>query len=146
MSAKNANKNAEVQAKVAKLFIKFVQQRSQLAKFTANTGCIRPYNYTATKEELALCTPYAQSILKLIEEGARLAPNLAIATKRRSYTGELGFNESNNGFGFVTEVGNTRVDNPFTYFYKQPAKSLQDAFDDMKTRLTAIMKEAGAIK
>ena len=146
MSAKNANKNAEVQAKVAKLFIKFVQQRSQLAKFTANTGCIRPYNYTATKEELALCTHYAQSILKLIEEGARLAPNLAIATKRRSYTGEIGFNESNNGFGFVTEVGNTRVDNPFTYFYKQPAKSLQDAFDDMKTRLTAIMKEAGAIK
>lgn len=64
-----------------------MQQRSQLVKYTANTGCIRPYNYTVTAEEKATCTPYTQSILTFIEEGAKVAPNLAIATKRRLYTG-----------------------------------------------------------
>ena len=146
ISAKNSNKNAEVQTKVAKLFIKFVQQRSQLVKFTANTGCIRPYNYTITAEEKATCTPYMQSILTFVEEGAKIAPNLPIATKRRLYTGEIGFNESNNGFGFVAKVGNATAFDPFTYFYKQPEKTVDDAFADMKSTITDILTRAGAVK
>ena len=145
LSAQNTNKNAEVQTKVAKLFIKFMQQRSQLVKYTANTGCIRPYNYTVTAEEKATCTPYTQSILTFIEEGAKVAPNLAIATKRRLYTGETGFNESNNGFAFVAKVGNATAKEPFTYFFNQPDKTVDDAFADMKTTITDILKSAGAI-
>ena len=145
LSAQNTNKNAEVQTKVAKLFIKFMQQRSQLVKYTSNTGCIRPYNYTVTAEEKATCTPYTQSILTFIEEGAKVAPNLAIATKRRLYTGETGFNESNNGFAFVAKVGNATAKEPFTYFFNQPDKTVDDAFADMKTTITDILKSAGAI-
>ncbi len=145
ISAKNTNKNAEVQTRVAKLFIKFVQQRAQLVKFTANTGCLRPYKYTITDEEKQTCTPYTRSILELIAEGATVAPNLAIATKRRQFTGEDGFNESNNGFAFRAKVDNNVYKEPFTYFYMNPDKTVDDAFGEMKSTITSILKEAGAI-
>ncbi len=145
LNAQTANKNAEVQMKVAKLFIKFMQQRSQLVKYTKNTGCLRPYNYTVTKEEKASCTPYTQSILTFIEEGAKVAPNLAIATKRRLYPSDPGFNESNNGFAFVAKVGNATLKEPFSYFFNNPGKTVNDAFEDMKNTITGILKEAGAI-
>lgn len=145
LSAKNTNKNAEVQVGIAKLFIKFMQQRSQLVKYTANTGCIRPYTYTITKEEKAICTPYTQSILTFIEEGARLAPNLLIATKRRAYNGEIGFHETDNGFAFRAKVGNSTYMDPFTYFYKNPEKTVDDAVADMKKTITDFLKQAGAI-
>lgn len=145
ISAKNTNKNAEVQTRVAKLFIKFVQQRAQLVKFTANTGCLRPYKYTITDEEKQTCTPYTRSILELIAEGATVAPNLAIATKRRQFTGEDGFDESNNGFAFRAKVDNNVYKEPFTYFYMNPDKTVGDAFGEMKSTITSILKEAGAI-
>ena len=145
LSAKNANKNAEVQVGIAKLFIKFMQQRSQLVKYTANTGCIRPYIYTISKEEKTTCTPYIQSILTFIEEGARLAPNLQIASKRRSYNGEIGFFESDNGFAFRAKVGNSTYMDPFSYFYKNPEKTVDDAVEDMRKTITDFLKQAGAI-
>ena len=145
ISAKNTNKNAEVQTRVAKLFIKFVQQRAQLVKFTANTGCLRPYKYTITDEEKQTCTPYTRSILELIAEGANVAPNLAIATKRRQFTGEDGVDESNNGFAFRAKVDNNVYKEPFTYFYMNPDKTVDDAFGEMKSTITSILKEAGAI-
>jgi len=146
ISAKNANKNSAVQTKVAKLFIKFIQQRSQLLKYTANTGCIRPYQYTFTAEEKATCTPYTQSILTFIEEGARLAPNLPIATKRRLFNGEIGFFEADNGFAFRAKVGNSTYMDPFTYFIKNDKKTVDDAVNDMKTTITGLLKQAGAIQ
>lgn len=147
ISAKNTNKNAAVQTKVAKMFIKFIQQRSQLVKYTANTGCIRPYDYKIEKEEeKALCTPYTRSILTLIEEGALVAPNLKVGTKRRLYDGEIGFHETDNGFAFRAKVGNSTYMDPFTYFYKNPDKTVDDAVEDMKTTITGLLRAAGAIK
>ena len=150
LSAKNKNKNPEVQTKIAKLFIKFIQQRSQLVKFTANSGCIRPYNYTVSEQELNACTPYTRSILKLIaEDNTRIAPNLAIATKRRLYTGVDGFNESNNGFAFRAKKSDSVMyKEPFTYFYEYNVKdnvwtenkTVQDAFDDMNKTISDILK------
>ena len=145
LSAKNKNKNADVQVKIAKLFIKFMQQRSQLVKYTKNTGCIRPYNYTVTAEEKALCTPYTQSLLTFIEEGARLAPNLLSATKRRAYNGEIGFHETDNGFAFRARVGNSTYMDPFTYFYQNKDKTVDNAVTDMTTTITGFLKRAGAI-
>ena len=121
----------------------------QLVKYTKNTGCLRPYNYTVTAEEKAACTPYMQSILTFIEEGAILAPNLPIATKRRIYTGEIGF--ANNGFGFAAKVGNATAREPFTYFFNQRddkgniTKTVEDAFTDAQTTITNTLKKAGAI-
>lgn len=145
LSAKNKNKNADVQVKIAKLFIKFMQQRSQLVKYTKNTGCIRPYDYTVTAEEKALCTPYTQSLLTFIEEGARLAPNLLSATKRRAYNGEIGFHETDNGFAFRARVGNSTYMDPFTYFYQNKDKTVDNAVNDMTTTITDFLKRAGAI-
>lgn len=147
ISAQNTCQNLEVQTRVAKLFIKFVQQRSQLVKFTANTGCIRPYDYTVTEEEKAACTPYTRSILELItEENTKVAPNLAISTLRRQHTGEKGFNESNNGFAFVAKVGtNTFYYDPFTYFYMNEDATVADAFENMHDTVWDILAEGGAV-
>ena len=144
ISAKNKNKNPAVQTEVAKLFIKFMQQRSQLVQYTANTGCIRPYNYTVSDEEAETCTPYTQSILKFIAEGAKLAPNLQIATKRRLYNAEIGFYEGENGFAFRAKVGNSTYMDPFTYFFKNTGKTVDNAVADMKTTITNVLKQAGA--
>lgn len=122
-----------------------MQQRSQLVKYTKNTGCIRPYNYAVTAEEKALCTPYTQSLLTFIEEGARLAPNLLSATKRRAYNGEIGFHETDNGFAFRARVGNSTYMDPFTYFYQNKDKTVDNAVTDMTTTITGFLKRAGAI-
>lgn len=145
LSAKNKNANADVQVKIAKLFIKFMQQRSELVKYTANTGCIRPYNYTVSAEEKATCTPYTQSLLTFIEEGAKLAPNLPIAAKRRLYNGEIGFYEGENGFAFRAKVGTSSYMDPFTYFYKNTDKTVSDAVTDMTATITGLLKQAGAL-
>ena len=34
---------------------------------------------------------------------------------------------------------------PFTYFYMNPDKTVDDAFGEMKSTITSILKEAGAI-
>ena len=145
LSAKNKNKNADVQVEIAKLFIKFMQQRSQLVKYTKNTGCIRPYTYTVSAEEKATCTPYTQSLLTFIEEGAKLAPNLPVAAKRRLYNGEIGFFEGENGFAFRAKVGTSSYMDPFTYFYKNADKTIDNAVDDMTKTITDFLKQAGAL-
>lgn len=132
ISAQNKAQNKDLQTEIAKLFIKFVQQRSQLVKFTANTGCIRPYNYTITKEEKATCTPYTRSILQFIEEGAKVVANLPIATKRQQKTGESGFNEENNGFGFRAEVNGSLKFEPFSYLFTYKDKSVEDCYAEVK--------------
>ena len=137
ISAQNKNKNAEVQTKVAKLFIQFVQQRSQLVKFTANTGCIRPYNYTVTEEEKATCTPFTRSILQYIEEGAKVVANLPVASKRKQRTGEQGFNEENNGFGFRAEVNGVIKYEPFSYLFTYKNKSVEDCYAEVKKQFAA---------
>ncbi len=77
--------NYDVQLKLAKLFIKFIHSREQLANFTKNTGgCWRPFNFTATKEEIAEWPGVAKSIYKFIEEGATIVDNLPIADYMRS--------------------------------------------------------------
>ncbi len=121
-----------------------MQQRSQLVQYTANTGCIRPYNYTVSDKESETCTPYTQSILKFIAEGAKLAPNLQIATKRRLYNAEIGFYEGENGFAFRAKLGNSTYMDPFTYFFKNTSKTVDNAVADMKTTITNVLKQAGA--
>lgn len=132
ISAQNKVQNKELQTKIAKLFIKFIQQRSQLVKFTANSGCLRPYDYTIDEEEKQTCTPYTRSILQYIEEGAKVVANLPIATKRRQRTGEQGFNEENNGFGFRAEVNGSLKYEPFSYLFTYKDKSVEDCCAEVK--------------
>ena len=96
-------------------------------------------------EEKATCTPYTQSLLTFIEEGAKLAPNLPIAAKRRLYNGEIGFFEGDNGFAFRAKVGTSSYMDPFTYFYKNADKTIDNAVDDMTKTITDFLKQAGAL-
>lgn len=134
ISAQNKVQNSELQTRIAKLFIKFVQQRSQLVKFTANSGCIRPFNYTMTEEEEEACTPYTRSILTYIAEGAKVATNLPISLKRRQRTGESGFNEGNNGFGFRASVNGVIKYEPFSYFFTYKDKTVEDCYAEVKSQ------------
>ena len=45
----------------------------------------------------------------------------------------------------MAKVGNATAKEPFTYFFNQPDKTVDDAFADMKTTITDILKSAGAI-
>ena len=132
ISAKNKNANYDVQVEVAKDFIKFVQQREQLVKFTKNTGCFRSFKYTPTLEETKGYTKYVQSISKYIAEGARLTSNLPLAAKRRA--NESLFDESNNAFAFVVNTATGKLYDPFSYFRYESnkGKTVDDCFNDFK--------------
>ena len=132
ISAKNKNANYDVQVEVAKDFIKFVQQREQLVKFTKNTGCFRSFKYTPTAEETKGYTKYVQSISKYIAEGARLTSNLPLAAKRRA--NESLFDESNNAFAFVVNTATGKLYDPFSYFRYESnkGKTVDDCFNDFK--------------
>ena len=94
----------------------------------------------------AACTPYTQSLLTFIEEGAKLAPNLLSAMKRRQYNAEIGFHETDNGFAFRAKVGNSTYMDPFTYFYQNKDKTVDDAVADMTSTITDFLQSAGAIQ
>lgn len=132
IAAKNNNKNSEIQTGIAKLFIRFVQQRSQLVKFTANTGCFRSFKYTATAEETATYTKYTQSIAKYIAEGAKLTSNLPVAEKRRNNVSL--FDEENNAFAFIVTTSTGALYDPFSYFKysANKGKTVDDCFNEFK--------------
>ena len=133
ISAKNKNANYDVQVKVAKDFIKFIQQRDQLINFTKNTGCFRSFKYTPNEKEASGYTKYLQSISKYIAEGARLTSNLPLAAKRRA--NESLFDESNNAFAFVVNTATGKLYDPFSYFKYESNKNktVDDCFADFKT-------------
>lgn len=131
ISAKNGNSNYDVQVKVAKDFIKFIQQRDQLINFTKNTGCFRSFKYTPTAAETNGYTKYVQSISKYIAEGARLTSNLPLAEKRRK--NESLFDESNNAFAFIVNTPTGKLYDPFSYFKNNTNKTVDDCFSDFQT-------------
>ncbi len=55
------NKNSG-QKSLAKLWVQWMHQNSQLAKFTTSTGSCRPFTYGLTKEEKDGLTPFAKSL------------------------------------------------------------------------------------
>ena len=133
ISAKNKNANYDVQVKVAKDFIKFIQQRDQLINFTKNTGCFRSFKYAPNEKEASGYTKYLQSISKYIAEGARLTSNLPLAEKRRK--NESLFDETNNAFAFVVKTTTGKLYDPFSYFKNESNKdkTVDDCFADFKT-------------
>ena len=49
-----------------------------------------------------------------------------------------------NGFAFRAKVGNSTYMDPFTYFFKNTGKTVDNAVADMKTTITNVLKQAGA--
>lgn len=131
ISAQNKSKNTDVQVEVAKKFIQFIQQREQLVKFTANTGCFRSYEFTATDAEKETFTKYGQSIMRYIDEGAILTSNLPLANKRKVNVGR--FDETNNAFAFIAKKGNdVALYDPISYFLKYKNQEVESCYTDFK--------------
>ena len=131
ISAQNKSKNTDVQVEVAKKFIQFIQQREQLVKFTANTGCFRSYEFTATDAEKETFTKYGQSIMRYIDEGAILTSNLPLANKRKVNVGR--FDETNNAFAFIAKKGNdVALYDPISYFLKYKNQDVESCYTDFK--------------
>lgn len=132
ISSKSSNANHDVQVTVAKDFIKFIQQRDQLIKFTKNTGCFRSFKYTPTEEETNGYTKYLQSISKYISEGAKLVSDLPVAEKRRNNMSL--FEDGNSPFSFIIQVGDNVSYDPFAYFKANPDKTVEDCYAAFKTK------------
>lgn len=132
LSEKNKCENKELQASLAKLFLKFVQQREQLVKFTKNVGaCFRCYNFTIKPEEKAQFTKYGQSIMTYIEEGAKVVTNVPVSDFRKNNSGL--FDEGNNAWSFIARKGvDTRMYDPFNYFYAYKGATVEECVNDMK--------------
>ena len=129
LSAKNTCENPELQMKLAKLFLQFVQSREQLAQFTQHTGaCFRPYEFETTPEELAQYTKFGQNIYKYIQEGAKIiSANTANAKILASQT-----NYQRDWF-FGARVGNDVIaGEPMGFFLKYKEKTVNDAVELMK--------------
>lgn len=133
LSEKNQCANKELQSQLAKLFLKFVQSREQLVKFTKNTGaCFRCFNFSITEEEKATYTKYGQSVKTFLDEGAQVVFNVSVAEVRKKNL--TLFDESNNAWGFVARRGtDTRCYDPFSYFYKYKGATVDDCYNDLKT-------------
>ncbi len=132
ISEKNKCKNPEVQLKLAKLFIQFVQTRGQMAKFTASVGgCTRPYDYKVEEAEYNTYTQYGKSIMKYREEGAYLTTDLPLAALRKA--NQFLFEDGNGGWAFEARKGtDEKLYDPFSYFVKYKGATVEDCWADFK--------------
>jgi hypothetical protein len=128
ISAKNKCKNYQVEVQLAKLFLQFAQQRSQLVKFVKNTGCTwRPYNFTVEPDELKEWTGIAKSIYEFIKEGATVVSSFPYSNVRKLNPKKF----SEGAWDFVY----TLYTEPFAYFMNVPNRSVDQCYNDMLTTL-----------
>jgi ABC-type glycerol-3-phosphate transport system substrate-binding protein len=133
ITAKNTCQNPELQLKLAKLFLQFVNSREQLAKFTKNTGaCFRCYDFTPTEEELSSFTKFAQSIYSYIEDGSEILPCLNYADARKDST------KYGDRWTFSATVGKTTFYCPASVFDKNANLTVDQCFDYVKNYVKGI--------
>lgn len=118
LSKYNASENPEVAVEIGKEFLRFVNQREQIIKFTKNTGgCVRalkvPTDYT--EEEMSMLTKYGRSIYEYINDGAVLCWDVVTADKR--YYNFQAFGGGDGGWSFAcSTVGGTFFNEPLNAF------------------------------
>ncbi len=133
ITARNTAENPELQLKLAKLFLQFINSRSQLADFTKNTGAnFRNYDFTPTADELASWTKYSQSIWRYFEEGATFMPCLNYAEKRKD-TEKYG-----DKWTFTASGDNATYYCAAAYFANERGKTVEDCFTAIKKAIKAI--------
>lgn len=129
ISAKNTCENPELQMKLAKLFLQFVQSREQLAQFTQHTGaCFRPYEFKTMPEELEQYTKFGQNIYKYIQEGAKIVN--ADPTSAKILASQTNYQRD---WFFGARIGNDAIaGEPMGFFLKYNDKNVSDAVALMK--------------
>ena len=71
---------AEWKAPLLKEFLRFCNTNKNLVNFTKITGAMKSLNYSATPEEIAEMTPYAQSVLNVKAVSNTIIPSSTHAT------------------------------------------------------------------
>lgn len=130
IAEKNACQNAEVQKKLAGLFMQFMHTREQLVNFTRDTGgCFKVYDFEPTKEELASWTKFGQNIYSYMSDGANMVLNIPKAAKwQRDYTKceeYISFHAS----GYA---------DPATYFYNNKNATVNDCYAIVKNSILGL--------
>lgn len=140
LSKYNASENPEIAEKIGKEFIRFINQRSQIIKYTKNTGgCIRglkvPTDYT--EEELSTLTKYGRSIYEYVNDGAVLVPEIDLADKR--FYNSAAFGSGDGGWSFACSlVGGTFYNEPLNPFVLGGATSCDQVFQGMKSEILRV--------
>lgn len=111
-------------------FIQFTQTRESLANYVINTGVLRPYDFTITKEEKSKATPYVQSIIELFERDDVDFVTMGAASTKGL---QMGF-----GANYLQEWANSSSINgmttqsiPFRTFQTYASVTVADYFEGM---------------
>ena len=88
---------------VAKTFIRFMHTNESLVKFTQKTSLIRPYEFTASEEDLAEMTYYGMTCYNLYRDSELLVTNSLNPT----YLANISMLKASSYDFFTTSVGGT---------------------------------------
>ncbi len=118
---------------LAKDFLKFTLSRSSLATYVAYTGVLRPYDFTVTAEEKAKATPFARSIMELLERDDVDFATFGAASKKgmqlgyaSMYVQEWGSNSNIGGIATTQSF-------PFRTFRANSGTTVDDYFNGMRS-------------
>jgi hypothetical protein len=127
----NGAANPELQTRLAKLFLQFVNSREQLSKFVANTGaCFKPFSFTATEDELKNYTKFGKSVYLYMENGSTILSDLK-GEARKNVTGT-----SETRWAFEVTINNVTSYDPATAFHKNPTMTVDEVYSLLKTALS----------
>lgn len=117
---------------LAKLWVKWMHQNSQLAKFTTVSGGVRPFDYTLTDEGKASMTKFAQSYWDV-----RHDPDVEIF--RTANTSDYNrFADMPMSIGNIsTKIGNETYSNPMRVFKNNPTLTAEQYFEGSKAYYNA---------
>lgn len=134
ISEKNTCDNPKLQKELAGLFLQFVNSREQLVKFIKNTGaCIRPFNVTASEEEVATLTKFGQSLYNFVAEGSKIVSSLPISAKRKQ-----NISGYETYWRFSCEYTGRSFTEPASLFKNYPAATVDDVFAALKLHLERV--------
>lgn len=138
VTAKNKAKNPELQQRLAKLFLQYVNSREQLVNFTAKTGaCIGAYHFKTTKEERNTFTKFGKNIFEYIENGSKVAIDVPLHEFRRSNYAD--WEDNGRGYFYINENGVGSFADPFTFFADASSKTVNDCWGYMQRQFKQLM-------
>ena len=110
------------QKEAAKAFLLFLHQRSQLAKATLISNSPRPYEFTATEEELSTYgTPFMQDVIETItSDTVDLVYEIETSTLIRNNTGYFAYTPLTAQFGSADSY------EPITWLMNNRSKTWTD--------------------
>lgn len=109
-------------------FLQFIHQRSQMANFSRDTSCLKPFNYEFEDSERDQLTNYMKSILDMYSAGTKVTYAL---DSMNAYKGanKTYFEKWN----FGTQVGANVYNEPLTAFHENEGLTVDAYFNGIKS-------------